>query len=98
MAKKKLTLRQEEARTERIQDALYFASRAVVAHELVGTIPYFRGPIPRTSNGKMTKPTRRPELQVLADSMSDYAADMLLKAFDGHIDGKKLKKPKKAPR
>jgi hypothetical protein len=88
---KKLTEAQQYERAKNIADALYAAEEAVKVHTLILYTPYYRD-----QNEK--KPTRRPELMVLADVMIDRAIDMLLEAFDGEVHGKKLPKPKKAPK
>jgi hypothetical protein len=89
MAKlKKLTEAQEIKRAEDIHDALYAAREANNVAQLVTYTPYIddRG-----------RPTERPELMVLAEAMRKRATKMLLKAFDGRLDGKKFPKPKKMP-
>jgi hydroxypyruvate isomerase len=91
MAKKKMTEKQEIERAENIQTALYAAAEAGKVNKLLVYVPYYR-------DQDEKKKTRRPELMVLADAMTDRAVDLLLEAFDGHLDGKKLKKPKKAPK
>jgi hypothetical protein len=89
--KTKMTLEQQQERAEAITGALYAAEQAAKVHNLILYTPYWRGQ-------NNDKPTRRPELMVLADAMSDRAADMLLEAFDGHVNGKRFGKPKKAPK
>jgi hypothetical protein len=85
---KKRTEKQEYERAEKISTALYAAAEANKVNELALHMPYYRGD-PKNK-------TRREELNCLADAMSDRAAKLLLKAFDGTLDGKKIPK-KRAP-
>lgn len=78
-------------RAEAINDALYAVKCANQVNQLVTFTPYY-------FDYDTKRPTRRPELMVLAEAMGVRAADMLLKAFDGRCDGKKLRKAKRAPK
>lgn len=81
--------RKKDEEAMAINDALYAAREANNVNRLVTYMPYHRGIAG-------SRPTRRPELMALAEAMTDRAADMLLKAFDGKVNGKKIPKPRKA--
>jgi hypothetical protein len=80
---KKLTKEQRLERADKILDALYAVREANQVNQLVTYTPYYRG---------SPKNKTRRQLELLADAMSDRAAKMLIKAFGGTLDGKKIPK------
>ena len=77
-------------RVENIEAAFYAVDRALKAAHLQGIHHY---------SGKNYKPPpNSEEFRILVHALTNRAAEMLLEAFDGQVNGKKLPKPKKEQR